>query len=262
MNAINLIDGLDGLASGVALQALVATAICAWHRADPALALMAICLAGSVAGFLFHNFHPASIFMGDSGSLFLGYILGAASIWSSQKTATIVSFVLPAIVLAVPLLDTSLAIWRRALTGRRIFSADMDHIHHRLIANGWGQTRTVVTLYGVSLVFSGLSVLLVFDGRPWLNWPVLLIAAVLALGFARWLGYLRPASMTAMAETRRRNMLLRHAVRELEHRLLADDSDQGLSDALADFERTARSSRLLSAQATQQPAKRAADRRN
>src|SRR5206468_256985 len=110
VNGFNLIDGLDGLASGIALQALVATAFCAWHRDEPVLALFAIVLSGSVSGFLVHNFHPASIFMGDSGSMFLGYVIAIATAWSSQKSATLVGVVLPIVALALPLLDTSMAV--------------------------------------------------------------------------------------------------------------------------------------------------------
>src|SRR5207245_2665163 len=104
---------------------------------------------GAVGGFLVHNFHPATVFMGDSGSMLLGYVLAVAAVWSSQKAATAVGFVMPAVALGLPLLDTSLAVVRRLRTHRPVFSADLDHIHHRLLGIGWSHRRTVLTLYAI-----------------------------------------------------------------------------------------------------------------
>jgi UDP-GlcNAc:undecaprenyl-phosphate GlcNAc-1-phosphate transferase len=190
VNALNLIDGLDGLASGIAFQALVATALCAWHRDEPVLALMSIVLSGAVGGFLVHNFHPASVFMGDSGSMFLGFVIATASIWSSQKGATAVGVVLPAVALGLPLLDTSLAVWRRFAARKNVFIGDLDHIHHRFLARGWPYEATVLVLYGIGLVFSGLSVLLIYTNDRRLQWPVAIVALGLAVELSHWLGYL------------------------------------------------------------------------
>jgi UDP-GlcNAc:undecaprenyl-phosphate GlcNAc-1-phosphate transferase len=187
VNAINLIDGLDGLASGIALQALVATALCAWHRGDPALALFAICLSGAIGGFLVHNFHPASIFMGDSGSMLIGWVIAVTTAWSSQKAATTVGVVLPVVALGLPLLDTSIAFSRRALGRRNPLRGDLDHVHHRLLRRGWSHRRAVLTLYAVGFFFSALSVVLVYTNEPRLDWPLVGVAAAAALGFARWL---------------------------------------------------------------------------
>jgi UDP-GlcNAc:undecaprenyl-phosphate GlcNAc-1-phosphate transferase len=197
VNAINLIDGLDGLASGLAVQALGAAALCAWHRGEPALALLALCLLGAVGGFLVHNFHPASIFMGDSGSMFLGYVLGVASAWSSQKAATAVGVVMPALALGLPLLDTLAAVWRRLAAGRPVFQGDLDHIHHRLLAMGWSHRRVVLMLYGVGALFSALSVALVFDGERTLHWPLVGLALVLAIAFTRWVNWRSAAARRA-----------------------------------------------------------------
>jgi UDP-GlcNAc:undecaprenyl-phosphate GlcNAc-1-phosphate transferase len=191
VNAINLIDGLDGLASGIALQALGAVAICSWHRNEPTLALLSVVLAGAVGGFLVYNRHPASVFMGDSGSMFLGFVIAVASIWSSQKRATAVGVVLPAVALGLPLLDTSLAVWRRMWSGRRVMIGDLDHIHHRFLALGWSYGKTVLVLYGVGFFFSGLSVLLVLVDDRRLEVPVAGVALAAALGLAAMLGYLR-----------------------------------------------------------------------
>jgi UDP-GlcNAc:undecaprenyl-phosphate GlcNAc-1-phosphate transferase len=239
VNAINLIDGLDGLASGMALQALAAAAICAWHREEAVLALIAICLAGAVGGFLVHNFHPASVFMGDSGSMFLGYVLAVAAVWTTQKAATAIGFVLPAIALGLPLLDTSLAVMRRLRTHRPVFSSDLDHIHHRLLAIGWGHTRTVLTLYGIGFAFSAVSVVLVFSDDLRLGWPAVLATLVLALVIARWLGYLGPPVYGNNAAAQKKNLLLRRALHLLEKRLGQAVSEEQIAGALAEFEATA-----------------------
>lgn len=191
VNAINLIDGLDGLASGVALQALIVVALCAWHRESAALALFAICLAGSVGGFLVHNFHPASIFMGDSGSMLLGYVLAISTVWASQKAATMVGVVLPVVVLGLPLIDTSMAIWRRFARRVSILSGDLDHIHHRLLGLGWGQRRSVLALYGVSLFFNLLSIALIYVPNPSWHWPLVGVAVLAAAALAVALTQLR-----------------------------------------------------------------------
>lgn len=188
VNAINLVDGLDGLASGLVLESLLVVALCAWHREEAALALFALCLSGSVAGFLVHNFHPATIFMGDSGSMFLGYVLAVSTAWTSQKAATLVGAVLPAVALGLPLLDTSMAIVRRAARGQKILRGDLDHIHHRLMGRGLGQRGSVLLLYGVGALFNALALALVYSAPTWLEWPLVGVAVVTAIGFARWLG--------------------------------------------------------------------------
>jgi UDP-GlcNAc:undecaprenyl-phosphate GlcNAc-1-phosphate transferase len=188
VNAINLIDGLDGLASGLVLESLIVVSICAWHREDPALALFALCLSGSVAGFLVHNFHPATIFMGDSGSMFLGYVLAVSAAWTSQKAATLVGAVLPAIAIGLPLLDTSMAILRRAARGQQIMRGDLDHIHHRLMGRGLGQRGSVLLLYGVGALFNAVALALIYAVPTWLEWPLVGAAVIAAIGFARWLG--------------------------------------------------------------------------
>jgi UDP-GlcNAc:undecaprenyl-phosphate GlcNAc-1-phosphate transferase len=236
VNALNLIDGLDGLASGIALQALLAAAVCAWHRDELSLALFAICLSGAVGGFLMHNFHPASVFMGDSGSMFLGYVLAVAAVWSSQKAATAIGIVLPAVALGLPLLDTSLAIWRRWRTHRPVFSPDLDHIHHRLLAIGWSQPRTVLTLYFVGLFFSALSVALVFSNDARLGWPMVVLGVAVALGLARWLGYLSPATTAGGAATQRKNLMIQRALHILERRLRRADSEEAITRAVAEFD--------------------------
>jgi len=186
VNAINLIDGLDGLASGLALQALAVVALSAYLRGNALLFLFGVTLAASVAGFLVHNFHPASIFMGDTGSMFLGWVLALGTVWASQKAATLVGVVLPALALGLPLLDTTLAIARRLRTGTPVLRGDLNHIHHRLLGQGWSQRRVVLTLYGISLPFSLGSACLVYLGDSAFHWPAVAIAILAATALAVW----------------------------------------------------------------------------
>ena len=130
INAINLIDGLDGLAGGVALVAVVTTFLVSLQRAHPLMMLFSSALAGAIVGFLFYNFNPASIFMGDTGSMFLGFVLATTAMQTNQKASTAVAVLIPGIALGLPIMDTLLAIARRAIRGRPLFQADKEHIHH------------------------------------------------------------------------------------------------------------------------------------
>ena len=134
INAMNLIDGLDGLAGGVAFFAVATNFLLALFRGDVLLCLAMAALAGAVLGFLVFNFNPASIFMGDTGSMFLGFVLAAVSLKTSSKSGTAVAMLVPIISLGLPIMDTLLAMTRRMLLGRPMFSADKEHIHHRLMS--------------------------------------------------------------------------------------------------------------------------------
>lgn len=162
-NTINLIDGLDGLAAGIsALVAGTMLALSALHgRAESAL--MSAAVLGACLGFLPHNFHPAKIFMGDSGSQFLGMTLASVAIVGALKSATVIALVAPAVALGVPILDTTLAVLRRALTGRPIMMPDRGHIHHRLLDMGLSHRGAVLLLYAISGVLCLLAFLI---GRP------------------------------------------------------------------------------------------------
>ncbi len=202
MNATNLIDGLDGLAGGVAFFALSTTAIAAFLRGDLLLALLACALAGAVVGFLFYNVQPASIFLGDAGSLFLGYLLAATAIWSVRKAATAVLLVCPAVALGLPLLDTSLTISRRLLSGRPLMQGDGDHVHHRLRGR-LGVRRAVWLLYGVCAVFSMLALAMLLGGKTTAR-LALGLALLFALGLGWGLGYLRGGPSGLWQALRRR----------------------------------------------------------
>lgn len=154
INAINLIDGLDGLAGGVSAIAATTMAIVGIANHDPIAAILGVGLAGACVGFLFYNFHPASIFMGDTGSMFLGYTLAIISITGVAKGLTFVSVFIPILILGVPIFDTLFAIIRRAASGKPIFEADKAHLHHCLLQRGLSHRATVLLIYGVSIALS------------------------------------------------------------------------------------------------------------
>ena len=147
-NAMNLIDGVDGLAAGIGFFAIITTFIAALFHHNLALVFATVPLAGALLGFLRFNFSPASIFLGDCGSLTLGFLLGCYGVVWSEKSTTLLSMIAPLMVLFVPLLDTGLAVARRFLRREPIFSADRGHIHHKLLSQGLPPQRVVLILYG------------------------------------------------------------------------------------------------------------------
>ncbi len=218
INALNLIDGLDGLAGGVALVAVITTFLVSLQRGHPLMMLFSAALAGAILGFLFYNFNPASIFMGDTGSMFLGFVLSATAIQTNQKATTAVAVLIPAIALGLPIIDTLLAIGRRALRGRPLFQADKEHIHHRLIAAGLTHRQAVLVLYGFCIFLGAAALVLTFasSGQAAL---LLVMLALVAFVFLRWLGFMRLDSISARAADRKRNRALRAAVRPIGRRL-------------------------------------------
>ncbi|PAV31309.1 undecaprenyl-phosphate alpha-N-acetylglucosaminyl 1-phosphate transferase [Virgibacillus profundi] len=158
-NAINLIDGLDGLASGVSTIALTSIFIMAIMDERILVGYLCIVLIGSNLGFLFHNFHPAKVYMGDTGSLFLGYSIAVISILGLFKNITLFSFIIPVIVLAVPIFDTLFAMVRRMLSGEKIMMPDKKHIHHQLLLAGFSHKTSVLIIYAFSILFGALAIL-------------------------------------------------------------------------------------------------------
>lgn len=156
-NAVNLIDGMDGLATGVALFATFTILAAGLQTNNIPLAMAVIPLGGALLGFLRYNFNPATVFLGDSGSLTIGFLLGCYGIFWSQKSATILGVTAPLLALAIPLLDVALAVARRFLRREPIFGADRGHIHHRLLKKGLTVSQAALLLYGVSLLFAILS---------------------------------------------------------------------------------------------------------
>ena len=157
-NAINLIDGLDGLAAGVSGISFATILVMAALMGNEAIVLLAAVMIGGVIGFLFYNFHPARIFMGDSGALFLGFSLAMLSLYGF-KQVTVVSFVTPLLIIGVPLSDTFFAIVRRMVNHRPIFAADKGHLHHCLQQLGFSHRKTVLIIYGIAAFFGVCAIL-------------------------------------------------------------------------------------------------------
>lgn len=188
INAFNLIDGMDGLSSGITLFASLTLAILAMVNGYLAVALVALALAGAVTGFLIFNFNPAKIFMGDSGSMFIGYILAVLSLRSQSKTHAIVSILVPIIAMGLPILDTTLAFLRRLLRHQSIFMADKQHIHHILLSLGFNQRKTVLILYSISIMFTILAMIMIFNSD--INtFLVLLVFVIIVFVIITKLGY-------------------------------------------------------------------------
>lgn len=188
--ALNSIDGVDGLAAGVAAITAATLLTAAATRGDGAMMTLAASAGGAALGFLRHNFHPARIFMGDSGSMLLGYLLGAAAVLGLFKTVTALSLSVPLLALALPILDTGYAIVRRYRTGVSIFRPDRGHLHHRLLDRGLSQRQTVLVLYLLSALL-GLGGLAVAGINRLPSLVVLGAIVVALLVVARRLGLLR-----------------------------------------------------------------------
>lgn len=178
-NAFNFIDGMDGLAAGIALVVAVSILGMALVTGKPEVPMLAAPLAGALAGFLPYNWNPARIFMGDAGSYFLGFMLGAMSIISTTKSSTLLALSVPVAMLGIPLLDTLLAVMRRFLTGQPLFGADGDHIHHRLLKSGMKQHMVVLLLYGITVLMAALATISLLAGPN--RWAVLIPMAMGAL---------------------------------------------------------------------------------
>ena len=175
-NALNLIDGVDGLATSVGIVLSVAVSIMALLAGHMTDAILAMAVAGGLAGFLVYNAPPASIFLGDAGSMFVGLLLGTLAIRSSLKGPATIALAAPAALLAIPILDVAMAILRRKLTGRSIYSTDRGHLHHRLIGRGYGPKVTVAI---IGLLCSVTAVAAVFS--EYSQNDVLAVAAVIAV---------------------------------------------------------------------------------
>ena len=221
-NAINLIDGLDGLAAGAALFSMVTIFTVAIVQGRSGVAIITTLLAGSVLGFLVFNFNPASIFLGDSGSLFIGFMLSALVLAESPKQQTLLdALFIPVTSLALPLTDTGLSVVRRFMNGHRLFGADREHVHHKLLELGLTFRQAVWVLYGFSAICSILSMVLL-GYSDWVLIPVGALLLVIVF-FGVWkLGYTEFAEFGRMLKSalhqRRncaRNIPLRKTISEL-----------------------------------------------
>lgn len=219
-NAFNLIDGLDGLAAGSALFSTVVVFTISLIVRNPLVAFLTLALAGATLGFLRFNFHPASIFLGDSGSLFIGFMLGALALAGSQKAPTIVAVAIPVVSLGLPILDVALAVVRRFLAGKPLFDGDKSHIHHKLVKRGLSQRDAVLILYAVTAGFGFLSLVLLQQRRA-----IALVLAVAGIGIflgVQQLRYQEFAEVLSVLQRvgRRRQILANHvAIRQAAEKL-------------------------------------------
>jgi UDP-GlcNAc:undecaprenyl-phosphate GlcNAc-1-phosphate transferase len=248
-NAFNLIDGVDGLAAGLGLFATLTTLVAALLQNSFPLALATVALAGSLVGFLLYNFNPASIFLGDCGSLSVGFLLGCYGVVWSQKSATMLGMTAPLMALAVPLLDTALAIARRILRRQPIFRADRRHIHHLLLDRGLTPRRVVLLLYAACGLAAILSLLQSVIHNQ-LSGLVIILFCLAAWVGVRYLGYVEfavagrliiPGTFLRVLNARLRLLALERALDEAQ---TADDCWDALRSASREFGFTSLSMRL------------------
>jgi UDP-GlcNAc:undecaprenyl-phosphate GlcNAc-1-phosphate transferase len=217
MNMVNFLDGLDGLAAGVCAIAALSFCLIDLSKGKPAAAILTATVFGACLGFLRHNFYPARIFMGDSGALLLGFTLAAVSVQGLLKTAALAALVLPLLVLAVPLLDTSFVVARRIKNRAPVYVADRHHLHHRFESIGYSQRRAVVYLYAwcLSLALAALATRFVHPHRhgrwDFANVAIDVAVALLAIGASLYVVYLLEIVKLANPFIRRREELARGA---------------------------------------------------
>jgi UDP-GlcNAc:undecaprenyl-phosphate GlcNAc-1-phosphate transferase len=187
-NAFNLIDGLDGLASGAALFSSLVILGVSVSQDRPLMIVVSLVLCGAVAGFLRYNFNPASIFLGDSGALFIGFLLAAMSVLGTQKATTAVAIFVPILAFGFPVVDTAMTMGRRLVSRKPVFQGDNEHIHHMLLARGWSQRRVAVVLYGVCATFGLLALMFPATGSKLTGFMlfVISVAVIIAVGHLRY----------------------------------------------------------------------------
>ena len=183
-NAVNLIDGLDGLAVGVSAISSLTMFVVSLYVADPVVSILLAALVGACLGFMPYNLNPAKIFMGDVGSQLLGFILSTVSILGLFKFHAIITFIVPVLALAVPLTDTIFAFFRRIAHGQSPFKADRGHLHHRLLAMGMDQKQAVAVIYGISALLGLFAVLITGEG---MHVRVICLLLALAVSITVWL---------------------------------------------------------------------------
>lgn len=186
-NAINLIDGMDGLAAGTGIFITFTMVLV---TSDPLSIVVALALMGALAGFLFFNYPPAKIFMGDSGSLFLGFMLAALSIKTSNKSTMMLGIMVPITIFAFPLMDMLCAVIRRYYRGLPLGEADREHIHHKLLEKGFSKKTAVLFLYSVNFLLM-IAVLIITRNNNIPSYSYFLVILALVIGGVRYLGYLR-----------------------------------------------------------------------
>ena len=201
-NTVNLIDGLDGLAAGVSFIASVSMFLLAYTMNQYLPAMIIVAMAGAALGFLQYNFNPAKIFMGDTGSMLLGYTMAVAAVLGLVKTAATIALVVPLIALGLPILDTLFAIIRRKMSGVPIFQPDKGHLHHRLLALGMSQKQAVLIMYFVSIVL-GIVALFVANVSYQTGIATVLVVLAVIIYTAKRLAYCKKQRPILPAKNRR-----------------------------------------------------------
>lgn len=211
---MSFIDGLDGLAAGVAIIVCGTMVLVALWSGQAAMVVLMLALLGSVTGFLIFNFHPARIFMGDCGSMFLGFMIAGGSLVCQMKTSTLVGLAIPFLVLCMPILDTSfVVICRRVLDRRSIFSPDRSHLHHRLLDLGLRQVTVVVIIYSVTIISASVGILMLTTKG---SWPFVLLACVLLLLLSLF-ACLQYGRLRKILKALKRNMIIARNVKAERH---------------------------------------------
>ena len=221
-NAFNLIDGMDGLASGAALFSSLVILGVSVSQERTLMIVVSLVLCGALAGFLRYNFNPASIFLGDSGALFIGFVLAALSVLGTQKATTAVAIVVPILAFGFPVVDTTMTMARRLVSRKPIFKGDNEHIHHMLLARGWSQRRAVLVLYGVCALFGLFALISPATGSKLTGFMlfVISVAVIIAVGHLRYheVDEIRAGVKRTVADRRLRvanNIRVRRAARAL-----------------------------------------------
>ncbi|HTA91788.1 MAG TPA: MraY family glycosyltransferase [Polyangiaceae bacterium] len=248
-NAVNLIDGLDGLAAGVSFFAAFTSFVIASISGSVFVALTMAALMGALVGFLFFNFNPARIFMGDSGSYFLGFVLATTALAGGggglqQKASTAVSLLVPVLALGVPIFDTLFSMFRRLLERRPIFSADRGHVHHRLLDLGLTHRRAVMFLYGISILLAA-GAIAVSLGRSWHVGVALLSVSLVFVGFVRFLGYFEYLHFRKRQKSRLRDPFTENLRRVIPRLIVALSKASGEDGALNVLERLTNETSIL-----------------
>ncbi len=234
-NAVNLIDGLDGLASGIVLTGLLAVSVIGFLLGIPNVTWLSTLLIGCLLGFLVYNSRPASIFLGDCGSLTLGYLAGCLCLIGSQSGGGKINGIFPFLAFALPVMDCTFAIIRRMLRGRSPFSPDMDHFHHRLMAKGLSHGKAVLAMWAAAFTCSGVAVAAGLGKGDQLT-ALLVFFGLGGFILLRYLGYFRleffGQGFSSLMEDRKSTRSAEQAVKDAEEMLGQMNSLEGVSEVM------------------------------
>jgi UDP-GlcNAc:undecaprenyl-phosphate GlcNAc-1-phosphate transferase len=236
-NAFNLLDGVDGLAAGSSLFSTLTVFVVSMVSGDLLVSSLTLVLAGAILGFLRFNFNPATIFLGDCGSLFIGFMLSALALAGAQKTPTLVAVAIPVISFGLPVLETVLSVFRRFLSGKPLFAADRQHIHHKLLELGFSQQKVVWILYVVSAACGLLSLFLLYPSGPTVGIVLFVVGVGIWVG-VQHLGYhefveLRRVASRTMEQKKIiiNNLAVRRASRALSNAQSFEEIREALHEA-------------------------------